>query len=486
MTTTMLLSFSIYLMLVVVVGIVAYRVTSNLSDFVLGGRRLGGAVAALSAGASDMSAWLLLGLPGAVFVSGLNQLWLPVGLLIGAYINWRYIARPLRVYTEHANDSLTIPSFLEHRFATNGKRIRALSAIATLIFFTFYSASGLVGGALLMESTFPMLNYTEGLVIGTAIIVGYTFVGGFLAVSWTDFFQGIFMFMCLLAIPLIASQPFGGFGSALGVIEAAHPTTLNPLHGFSLFTTINLLAWGLGYFGQPHILVRFMAVSSTKEIPLARRIGISWMFLSLLGAMLVGLVGLLYFPTEGGFNPESVFIIFSNQMFEPWLAGLVLAAILSSIMCALDSQLLAASSALTEDIYHAFLRPHASRHEQVFVARMTVIVTASAAMFLALTPNKSILDLVAFAWAGLGATFGPSIIATLFWRNVTARGVFWSMAVGMLTVIMFHLFNSPVYEIIPGYILGTITLIVVSKATANHPDELALFDKVKRLLKEGV
>jgi sodium/proline symporter len=454
-------SFVCYLIIVVTIAVVAWHMTKNLSDFVLGGRQLGGPVAALSAGASDMSAWLLLGLPGAVFVFGLNQIWLPIGLTVGAYLSWRMIAKPLRVYSEVANDSLTVPAFLDNRFKDNTAIIRVMLAVVTLVFFAFYTASGLVGGAMLLERF--GLSYEQALLLGTTIIVAYTFVGGFLAVSWTDFFQGTLMFWCLLAVPLIAGNEFGGWGKIFHLIGETHAHKLDPLHQFNGLLFVNLFAWGLGYLGQPHILVRYMAVRTTRDIPIARRICISWMSVSMLGAVLTGFVGIAFFA-EHPIEPESVFIAFSQQLFSPWLAGILFAAILSSIMCAIDSQMLASSSALTEDLYHRIFRKQAKQKELVWVGRVGIIVIACVAVALAAHPSTTILNLVAFAWAGLASSFGPSVVGALFWRRMTAKGCILGLSLGALAVIIWKLNSSlggvfSLYEIIPGFFFGSLGVI---------------------------
>lgn len=451
-------------MIVVAIALFAYRITKNLSDFVLGGRQLGGPVAALSAGASDMSAWLLLGLPGAVFVFGLNQIWLPIGLVVGAFLSWRLLAKPLRIYSEFANDSLTVPAFLDNRFFDRSGVIRILLAIVTLSFFAFYTASGLVGGAMLLERF--DISYEKALLIGTTIIVAYTFVGGFLAVSWTDFFQGTLMFICLMAVPFIATHDFGGWDKVLQVIRAHEPELLNPRRDFSVLLLVNLFAWGLGYFGQPHILVRFMAVRTIPDIKIARRICLSWMSLSMVGAVLTGIVGVAYFY-EQNVDPESIFIIFSQTLFSPWIAGILFAAILSSIMCAIDSQMLASSSALTEDLYHRLFRKQASQTELVWVGRIGIIVIAMVAMALASHEDSAVITLVAFAWAGLGASFGPSVIGALFWRRMTKKGAVAGIILGALSVVIWKL-NShlggifSLYEIIPGFFFGSLGVIIGS------------------------
>lgn len=458
MNTVTLVSFVIYLAFIVLIAIIAYRVTRNLSDFVLGGRQLGGPVAALSAGASDMSAWLLMGLPGAVFLFGLNQIWLPIGLTIGAYASWRMIAKPLRVFSECANDSLTLPSFLDNRFFDSTGSIRVVLAIVTIVFFAFYTASGLVGGAMLLERFH--IPYEKALILGTTIIVAYTFVGGFLAVSWTDFFQGTLMFICLLVVPIAASFDFGGWTKTIEQIEIQGMHRLNPLHDFSPLLFVNLMAWGLGYLGQPHILVRFMAVRTTHDIPIARRICISWMSLSMVGAVLTGFVGIAYFSHQP-IDHESIFIHLSQTLFSPWISGILLAAILSSIMCAIDSQMLASSSALSEDLYHRLFRRKASQKELMWVSRIGIIIIALIAMLLANNPQSTVIHLVAFAWAGLGASFGPSVVGALFWRRMTLKGALIGVLSGASAVVIWKLCKAwggvfSLYEIIPGFVFGSI------------------------------
>lgn len=487
MALSLLVTFVAYLILVALVGYLAYKFTNNLSDFVLGGRSLNGPVAALSAGASDMSAWLLMGLPGAVYLSGLNQLWLPVGLCIGAYVSWLVVAPRLRIYTEVANDSLTIPSYLDNRFRDKSGIIRMLAALAILIFFAFYTASGLVGGAILLSSTFGM-QYHEALFLGTAIIVSYTFIGGFLAVSWTDFFQGTFMFICLLLVPFLAVSERGGIQPTIDAILVNQHLALDWKQGMTALGIINLLAWGFGYFGQPHILVRFMAVKNLKAIPVARRICMLWMSLSLLGAVLTGIIGISYFPDYPMRDPESVFIHFSRVLFSPAIAGFILAAILSSIMCALDSQMLASSSALTEDVYHAFLRKKASQRELMWVGRIAVCIISVIAILMAYEEGSRVLTLVGFAWAGLASSFAAPVVLSLFWSRMTRTGAIAGIATGMITVIIWHLYIAPnisfvLYEIIPGISLSLFAVVVGSLLTKVEPEQQLEFHNVKALCK---
>tara|TARA_R110002110_G_scaffold195770_1_gene405479 strand:- start:103695 stop:105176 length:1482 start_codon:yes stop_codon:yes gene_type:complete len=481
-------SFTVYLSLVVAVALYAYRLTKNLGDFVLGGRQLGGPVAALSAGASDMSAWLLLGLPGAVFTLGLNQIWLPVGLILGAYGSWRYIARPLRVYSELANDSLTLPTFLSNRFFDDSGVIRSILAVVTLFFFAFYTASGLIGGAMLLQRF--NIPYTEALLIGTAIIVSYTFIGGFLAVSWTDFFQGSFMFICLLVVPFIAVGEMNGWSFTFETIQNLNPDKFNPLHNFNVLLFVNLIAWGLGYLGQPHILVRFMAVRTLKDIAIARRICVGWMSLSMLGAVMIGFVAIAYFYQQD-IHPESIFIMFSQSLFPSWLAGILFAAILSSIMCAIDSQMLASSSAITEDIYHKWINPSASPQKLMWVGRIAIIMIAIVAVFLARDPESRVIHLVGFAWAGLGSAFGPVVVGSLFWRRMTRKGAIWGVILGASTALLWHIGSGlggvfQLYGIIPGFFFASLGIFIGSLLDVKPSQRIVeQFDSAWALIKSS-
>lgn len=486
METATLITFIIYLVGMLAIGLVAYRMTNNLSDYVLGGRRLGGGVAALSAGASDMSSWLLLGLPGYAYVAGMEAVWICVGLAIGAYLNWQFVASRLRKYTEIAGDSITVPDFLENRFRDKSKVLRVISAFVILIFFAFYTSSGLVGGALLFEASFG-LTYTQALWIGAIVIISYTFLGGFLAVSWTDFFQGILMFLALIIVPLVAISEMGGWGATVNAVGNIDPSHLDVFAGVTTMGIISLAAWGLGYFGQPHIITRFMAVKSSKEIPKARLIGMSWMVLALMGAIFTGFVGIAYFAGPGADlmagSDETVFILFTQVLFNPWVSGFLLAAILAAIMSTIDSQLLVSSSAITEDFYKAILRKNASQTELVWVGRLGVVAIALIAIVLAYNPESTVLELVAYAWGGFGAAFGPVIILSLFWRRMTRNGALAGMIVGALTVFIWSKLTGglfDLYEIVPGFIFGWIAIMVVSLID-KEPEQgiLEEFDSVK-------
>ncbi|PSJ48383.1 sodium/proline symporter PutP [Zobellella taiwanensis] len=460
-----LITFVGYLLLTMLIGLVAYRATSSLSDYILGGRRLGPGVAALSVGASDMSGWLLLGLPGAVFLYGINQAWIGIGLVIGAWLNWLFVAKRLRVYTEQANDSLTLPDFLENRLADHSGLLRVISAVTILVFFIFYTASGLVGGAILFEKVFG-LPYLTALIIGGGVIVAYTFMGGFLAVSWTDFFQGILMLLALIVMPWVVMNELGGIDQTFATLEGMDASKLDLFHDFSLLSGLSLLAWGLGYFGQPHILARFMAIDSPRSVPLSRRIAMSWMILSLIGALGVGLAGAVYFADAPLDNPETVFLALANAVFNPWVAGLLIAAIMSAIMSTIDSQLLVCSSAITEDFYKRWLRPGAGDHELVWVGRFAVLGVAVCAMLIALDPQTTVLGLVSYAWAGFGAAFGPVIILSVFWPRLTRNGALAGIVLGALTVIGWKQLEGglfDLYEIVPGFLICGLACIVVSR-----------------------
>ncbi len=482
---TVIISFVLYLLAVMSVAVFAFFVTRNLSDYVLGGRRLGGAVAALSAGASDMSSWLLMGLPGAVYALGLSQIWVSIGLVFGAYTCWRWIATRLRIYSEIAQDSVTIPAFLDNRFRDESRSIRIIAALAIIVFFVFYIAAGLYAGGVLLSVTFG-LDYIQALALGTLIIILYTCIGGFLAVSWTDFFQGNLMLICLFVVPFLLLGNLSGWEATFSKIQLSHPEYLQWTSGLSTLKIVNLLAWGLGYFGMPHILVRFMSVKSIKEIPLARRVCVGWMSLSLVGAVLVGMVGAVYFCDCPLANRETVFMELSKQAFSPWIMGLVLAAILSSSMCAIDSQMLAASSALTEDIYRILFRRQAKQKELMWVGRGTVLLIAIAAILLAIRPEQSIMKLVSFAWAGLGATFSAPIILSLYWKNTSRNGVVLGMILGSMTAVIWRFsgMSEIVYEIIPGTLVSFIAVILGSRLQGKpEPEIIAEYEKVLNLAK---
>ncbi len=464
--TAYLITFIIYFVVIAALCIIANQRNNKLSDYVLGGRSLSGPIAALGAGASDMGGWLLLALPGAVFAFGLNQIWMPIGLFIGAYFNWRFVSYRLRSYTEIANNSLTIPAYLDNRFKDNSTFLRAITAMVVLIFFTFYAAAGFVSGAVLFQTAFH-LNYQTSLWIGATIVMVYTAVGGFLALSWIDFFQGSLMFFALLITPVVIYHHLGSVHSIISHLDHISPKYLHPFADISAVGVVSLLGWGLGYFGQPHILVRFMAVKSVKELPSARRICMIWMGLSLIGAVAVGMLGHAFF-LHGLNNPEKIFLSIAKSLFASLVAGILLSAVLSAVMSTVSAQLLAASSALTADFYSRFVRRNASQQELVIISRLCVVAIAVVAILIASNPSGNILQLVSYAWAGLGAAFGPVILFSLFWKRMTRNASIAGILVGTLTVIIWRMVISHMggwfhmYEIIPGFIMATLVIVIVS------------------------
>ena len=471
----------------VAIGLYFYFKTDDLSDYVLGGRGLGPSVTALSAGASDMSGWLLLGLPGMMYSDGLVGSWIAVGLIVGAFMNWHYIAKPLRVYTHYLNDSITIPDYFSNRFEDDKNVLRVITAVVILLFYTLYASSGLVGGAKLFEATFN-LDYSTALLIGSFIIVSYTFLGGYNAVSWTDFIQGILMMLALVVTPMVVVYEIGGLSEAMQIIERTDVSKLDFLSGSSIIGVISLLTWGLGYFGQPHILVRFMSIRDENEMSRAKVIGMSWMILSIVGSLGVGFFGYAYVVANGIDlrDSEKIFITLSQLLFNPWIAGFLLAAILAAIMSTIDSQLLVSSSVLTRDVYHAILRKNATDRELVWVGRSTVIIIAIIAWYISTDSNSSVLKLVSYAWAGFGAAFGPLIILSLYSQNVTKAGAIAGMIVGSLTVIVYKQLEGgvfDVYELLPGFIFAWMAIVVFSKM-GNEPSKICkeTFAKVQAIL----
>ncbi|MAD05541.1 sodium/proline symporter PutP [Pseudoalteromonas shioyasakiensis] len=503
----MIISLALYFIVMLGIGLYAYKQsTDDVSGYMLGGRNLSPSVAALSAGASDMSGWLLMGLPGAMYLFGLSKVWIAIGLVLGAWANYFLVAPRLRVYTEKANDSITIPDYFANRFDDNKNILRVISAIVIIVFFTLYTSSGVVAGGKLFENSFNM-SYEMGLYITTGVVVLYTLFGGFLAVSLTDFVQGCIMFISLLAVPIatytMLDQPFmdtlanARYDLLLSSPKETEIHALNMMDWFaggSTIAIISAMAWGLGYFGQPHIIVRFMSVRSVKDMPTMRRVGMSWMTLSAIGAVLTGLFGAAYMlenqmPID---DKETIFLVLSELIFHPLIAGFLLAAILAAIMSTISSQLLVCSSSLTEDFYKIYLNRSASQKELVLVGRISVILVALFAIYLAYDRDSSILDLVSNAWAGFGAAFGPLVLLSLYWKRMNLQGAISGMVVGAATVLFWiyapikidgQSLSAIIYEIVPGFILSTIAIIVVSLMTTEPKKEITdLFDEVESSL----
>lgn len=480
-TAVILTTFFVYLVGMLLIGVWAWKQTQNSEDYFLGGRTLGPWPAALSAGASDMSGWLLLGLPGFAFVAGLEAFWLAGGLLLGTWLNWLLVAKRLRTYSHKANNALTLPEYLKNRFRDNSRLLQVTSAFFILLFFLFYTSSGLVAGGKLFETVFG-LNYTWAVVIGAACIISYTLFGGFIAVSWTDLIQGLLMAAALLLVPVVAIQTSSGVQSFYSQVHSLNPELLNPFTTadgttLSLIAILSSVAWGLGYFGQPHILARFAGIRSTADIPTARRIAVIWSGVSMLGAIMVGLTGLLFMTANHSTlgDGETIFMVLVNALFHPLMSGILLAAILAAIMSTADSQLLVSSSALAEDFYKAVLRKDASPEEVLLVGRIAVVVIALIALSLAMVPDSSVLDLVSYAWAGFGAAFGPVLIMSLFWRRMNRNGALAGLVVGGITVIIWKQLTGglfDLYEIVPGMAFSFIAIYLASQFGEQPSQEI--------------
>ncbi|MXO64931.1 sodium/proline symporter PutP [Altericroceibacterium endophyticum] len=476
MQTGTLISLALYFILMIGIGLYSWKKSTDSSEgYLLGGRNLHPAVAALSAGASDMSGWLLLGLPGALYATGLVEAWIGIGLFLGALANWIIVAPRLRHQTEELGNSLTIPQFLANRFPDKAIPLRVVSAIIVVVFFTVYTSAGLVGGGKLFVTSFAglfgdtgMSDYMTGIWLTAGVVLAYTMVGGFLAVSLTDFVQGCIMVVALVMMPVVVLFDEGGPAAVQSTLTAIDPNFLSLFSGLGVIGFISAMAWGLGYFGQPHIIVRFMAVRDVKATKTARNIGMSWMFVSLIGALGVGIAGRAYMemnnlPMD---DPETIFIQLAHFLFHPLITGFLLAALLAAIMSTISSQLLVSSSSLTEDFYRLFLRKNASETEMVNVGRLCVLLVSLAAIYMARDPDSEVLSLVSNAWAGFGAAFGPLILFSLTWRKMTGSGALAGLITGAVVVILWIATglneSTGIYEIIPGFIASCIATIGIS------------------------
>jgi sodium/proline symporter len=418
-----------------------------------------------------MSGWLLMGLPGLAYLAGFDAVWLVAGLIVGTWFNWKFIAAPLRVRTEQLGDSLTLPDYFERRFDDRSRVLRTITAAFILVFFTFYASSGFVATGRLFESLFGM-HYHDAMFWGSIVMLAYTFFGGFLAVSWSDVLQGTLMFIALVLVAAVGVGLAGGFGEMLARIEASNAALLDPFLGsggeaLGFIGIASLLAWGLGYPGQPHILARFMAIRSAEEMPVARRVAMVWVIVVLLAAVVVGLAGrVILAPPLTGPDTEKVFIQLSTAYLHPVLAGICLSGILAAIMSTASAQLLVASSAFAEDFYKGLFRRDPGRVELLWVGRGAVLGIALLAYLLALNPESRVLDLVAWAWAGFGAAFGPAIVLSLYWPRMTRNGALAGMIVGGLTVILWKQGHGGIfelYEMVPGVVLSTFSIWLVSR-----------------------
>lgn len=487
--------FIIYLILMLGVGVYFFNKSESQSDYFLGGRNLNAWVTSMSAQSSDMSGWLLMGLPGTAFLltqnNGMSEaLWTALGLGIGTYFNWLILAKRLRKYSEHSNDSITIPTYLENRFRDKTHLIKIISALFIVVFFLIYTAAQFSAGAKLFNAVFG-LEYIPALIIGAIVIILYTFLGGFLAVSWTDLFQGILMFFAIIIIPIMTVVKLGGVTETFSL--AAALANLSKGFGLKEWTGINSMgflgiistaAWGLGYFGQPHILSRFMGIRHSDEIKPARRIAMVWVFFSLTAAVLLGVIGKAYISTIVtpeilvSMDGEKVFIyMVQNLLTGPGfsiIAGVLLTAILAAIMSTADSQLLVTSSAISEDICKNIFKDIKDKN-LIWISRISVLVVAVIAVFIARNPESSVFDLVAYAWAGFGAAFGPAILMSLYWKRMNWQGTLAGILSGGITVIVWRTFIKTyidLYEILPAFAVSVIMIIVVSLLTPEPDQEI--------------
>lgn len=484
-----IISLGLYFALMLAIGLFAYRNSeANVEGYLLGGRQLSPAVTALSAGASDMSGWMLMGLPGAMYISGMSAAWIGIGLVIGAWCNYKFVAPRLRSYTEVANNAITIPDYFAERFVDKSNLLRIISAIVIILFFTLYTSSGVVAGGKLFESSFGF-DYTVGVFVTAGVVVAYTLFGGFMAVSLTDFVQGCIMFIALILVPTVVIFDLGGITATINTVNAIDTnffslfTAVGSTESISLIAIISLMAWGLGYFGQPHIIVRFMALRSVKDMPTARRIGMSWMIIALIGALTTGLFGMAY-ANANNINvddPETIFIVLSQLLFHPLIAGFLLAAILAAIMSTISSQLLVTSSSLVNDIYEVLFRKNAPQQELVLASRLAVLIVAIVAILLALGENKSILSLVSNAWAGFGAAFGPLILLSLYRQDISKIAALAGILSGTVTILIWmnipygngQTLSAWMFELVPGFIISTVFILLFTRLYPNQAPEVA-------------
>ena len=484
-------AFLIYVLIVLAIGFYAYIKTKDATDYFLGGRGLSPAVSAISAGASDMSGWVLLGLPGFAYLAGMEAAWISLGLVIGVAVNWMVTAKRLRIYSELLGDSVTLPTYLARRFAAPTPWLKSIASVSILLFFLFYVASGLVAGGKLFNEVFGF-DYHLAVLVSVTLILFYTLFGGFLAVSWTDVFQGLLMLMALVAVPLLVLSDMGGVGPFMDNINQHNPHLLNPFvdsegSPLTILAIVSAMGWGLGYFGQPHILARFMAIRSATDTKSAAFIGVSWAFTCYLLAIIVGLSGLAFLP-EVLADSERVFIALTGIIFHPLIAGILLAAILAAIMSTVDSQLLVCSSSLSEDLYPLVAENELSPERRVQIGRFAVAVLAICATMLAMQPDSKVLDIVSYAWAGLGASIGPTLLMSLYWKHMSRAGALAGILTGGLTVILWSQFDGGVFDIyslVPGFCFSIIAILLVSgfDGSQRDSDVLANFEKMQQRAK---
>ncbi len=498
-----LAAFILYFVLVLGIGYYFYNKSHNMEDYFLGGRSMNPYVTAMSAQASDMSSWLLMGLPGAVLLLGLGEAWIGIGLAIGSYLSWLFVAKKLRIHSEVSGNALTMPEFFSNRFKDEKGILRIVAAVIILFFFVIYVASGFKGCGVIFTTIFGDISLELAMAIGAIIIIAYTFMGGFKAVAWTDFFQAILMVIAIIVVPLATiGNTTGGWDAIQAGLDDLGTDFLNIMYdggsSMSIIGIVSLLAWAFGYFGMPHIVVRYMSIRDPKEVKVARRVSLIWIILALSFAILVGVVGRGYLIVEYGgipadFNAEHIFVFLSGELFPALIAGILYAAIMAAIMSTADSQLLVSASSITNDILGK--TKWAKQQENVesklmWISRGIVILVAILAIILAIYGGSNIMSLVSYAWAGFGAAFGPLMLLSLYWKRMNLHGAIAAMFVGFLTVILWNSFlagPTGIYELLPGFIFSLIAGIVVSLVTKEPAQEIVdEFEKAEAIEKESV
>ncbi len=483
MNVEVLIAFIVYFALVIGVGFYFYKRSSNMADYILGGRSMNPYVTALSAQASDMSSWLLMGLPGAVLLFGLGEAWIGIGLAAGSYLSWLFVAKRLRKHSVVAGNSLTMPEFFSNRYKDEKGYLRFISAVIILFFFVIYVASGFKGCGVTLQTIFPEISFELAMGIGAVIIIVYTFLGGYKAVCWTDFFQGLLMLVAVLVVPMAAIGSLGGWSNLEAGWESvgvSHFTDLFWDGGAQMgfIAILSLLAWAFGYFGMPHIVVRYMSIRDPEEVKVSRRVSLVWIVIALSAAILIGMVGRVYVGAEvdsPGFNAEHIFIEMAGDLFAPIIAGLLFAAVMAAIMSTADSQLLVASSSITNDILGKYDKYKSQPSKLMWIARLVVVAVAVLALILALYGGSNIMGLVSYAWAGFGAAFGPLMILSLYWKRMNLYGALASVIAGFLVVILWNTFltaSTGIYELLPGFIIALAVGVVVSLATPEPSAEI--------------
>lgn len=484
------LAFILYLVLMMSIGLYYSRRQKNLSSYILGDRQLGPWLTSMSAEASDMSGWMLMGLPGYAYLHGLSAFWTGIGLIVGTWANWVLVSQRLRNYTEVADNSLTIPDYLSNRFEDKKNGLRLICALFIILFFIIYTSSGFVAAGKLFNTIFG-IPYLHALLLGAFVVVFYTFLGGFSAVALTDFIQGTMMFFTVLYVPVAATIALGGPMPTLDILskEGSDFFSFFPdSTGISalLVMIVSSLGWGLGYFGQPHILVKFMAIGDPKELKKSTRIAMTWVLLSLSFAIAIGVVGKAYLstPLENA-NAERVFILMAESLSAPFITGIIWSAILAAIMSTSSSQLLVTSSAVSRDLFQAFLKKDASEKTLIRVSRLSVLLVSAIAVYLGSDPNSYIFSIVSYAWAGFGACFGATVLLSLYWKRMTLKGAYAGVIVGGLTVLIWKHFEwFGLYELVPGFFFSVAAIIIVSLMD-KKPSETILktFEKAMSLSK---